>query len=197
MDSSDIHNIYFTSETRSYKIIRRFYSNYNDLFKNTLYPDFNDFLNQIFLNISRIDFNKEIKNKEAYIIGAIKIQCRVQLDKAIRAKKVTAESRLKKLPESEDEENITLKIIKFSPGPDDAFEAEEILNKINDFKLELKNNERELLNFLIDETPRAEIAEMQKLKINTLDTHIRRLRIKLFAFLSKNGYKFNRLEKFN
>ena len=86
MNSTELHNTYFTPDTRGYKILRKFYAKYMDLFEKTSYTDFNDFLNQIYLNISRIDFNKEIQNKEAYTIGAIKIQCRVQLDKAIKYK---------------------------------------------------------------------------------------------------------------
>jgi len=98
---------YFPRETRGYKIINRFCYKYKDLFERTAFPNFNDFINQIFLNVSSIDFSRDIKNFDAYIIGTIKIQCRAQLDKAIKMKNLIAESRL---PINEEEEPVTFRI---------------------------------------------------------------------------------------
>ena len=198
MNLTEINNNYFTSGTRGYKIISCFYNKYLDLFKKTIYNDLGDFSNQIFLSVSKIDFNKEIRNEEAYIIGTIKIQCRVLLDKAIKSKKIIPESQLRNTDFKENEESV---INNFSPDNKDklfeAIEGNEIFNQINIFKIQLKQNETQLLNYLIDEKTRYEIAEEINLNLNTLDTHIRRLRIKFSRFLKKSGYSAGILDKYN
>ncbi|MEJ2615244.1 MAG: helix-turn-helix transcriptional regulator, partial [Ignavibacteriaceae bacterium] len=75
-------------------------------------------------------------------------------------------------------------------------ETKELFNHINTFKFQLKQNEVKLLNYLIDEKTRYEIAEEINLNLNTLDTHIRRLRIKFSRFLRKSGYSGGILDKY-
>jgi len=198
MNLTEINKKYFTSGTRGYKIISCFYNKYSDLFKKTIYNDPGDFSNQIFLSVSKIDFKKEIRNEEAYIIGTIKIQCRVLLDKAIKSKKIIPESQLRNLDYKENEESV---INNFSTDDKEklfeVMEGNEIFNQINIFKIQLKQDETKLFNYLIDEKTRYEIAEEINLNLNTLDTHIRRLRIKFSRFLKKSGYSARILDKYN
>ena len=195
MNSSELHKNYFTPDSRGYKILRKFYSKYSDLFEKSSYPEFNDFLNQIYLNITRIDFNSEIENKEAYIIGAIKIQCRVQLDKVFKHKYHFVPE-TKNIDDEGNNVSIFENIKSENNNPVESYEGQEIFNTINIFKLKLKISEKQLLNYLIDETPRKEIADIQKINMNTLDTKIRRLRIKLFNYLKDSGYSLLKQKKF-
>ena len=82
------------------------------------------------------------------------------------------------------------------PDPHIILEGEELLNIINIFKMELKSEERDLLNSMIDEKTRAEIAGEKNSNLNTLDTHIRRLRIRFFSFLKDNGYNYEVYRKY-
>jgi DNA-directed RNA polymerase specialized sigma24 family protein len=194
MSPEELNNKYFSKETRGYNIISRYYYKYHDLFKKTIFPDFNDFINQIFLNISGIDFSKGIKNFEAYIIGSIKIQCRVQLDKTLKMKNTVAESTL--LSGDKENEPITFKIPSKTNNPEDILDIQEMLYHISLFKLQLKQREIHLLNFLIDEKPRNGIADEMQINLNTLDTHIRRLRVKMADYFKKLGYSSDALDKF-
>ncbi|GAB6282383.1 MAG: hypothetical protein STSR0008_11280 [Ignavibacterium sp.] len=94
MNNEELHTNYFKAKTNGYKIINFFYHKYYDLFKKSIYPTFNDFLNEIFINISKINFSRKIINEKAYILGSIKIQCRICLDKVIKLKSEEAESYL-------------------------------------------------------------------------------------------------------
>lgn len=196
MSPKELNKKYFAGKTRGYKILNRYYYKYSDLFRSTIYPDFNDFLNQIFLNVSGIDYSKDIQNLEAYIISSIKIQCRVQLDKALRSKKIIAENHLKKISSDEYEPSITEFIVSTNNNPHEILEGEEILNKINLFKLSLKKDDIDIINFLIDDKSRSEMVEMLNINLNTLDTKIRRIRMKFLAFLKKEGYKFKVFSKY-
>ena len=186
---------YFVEGTRGYNILRNYYNKYHDLFQSTIHNDFNDFLNQILLNISAIKFSDEIKNIESYIIGSIKIQCRVQLDKALKQK-----NRLKIVDLKQDEEEDAPPPLQNYPSqngsPDKIVETEEIFKMMNNFKYSINQAEIELLNALIDEVPRQKIAEQRNINLNTLDTQIRRLRIKFVDFLSEKGYNFKIFGKF-
>jgi hypothetical protein len=193
----NINEKYFTNNTRGFKIIHHYYLKYHDLFIKTIFTEFEDFRNQIFLNISSIKITDEIKNEEAYIIGAIKIQCRVQLDKAIRSKKEKPESLLNESWENEDGISLTEQLLAEMPSPYELLEGEEVFNIINIFKLQLKKEEKDILNFLIDGKTRLEIAAEVNTNINTLDTHIRRLRIKFFTFLKENGFNYEMFKKYD
>jgi len=190
---SDLNTNYFAKGTRGYLIISRFYYKYHDLFEKTIFTDFNDFVNQIFLNISGIDFSKEIRNLEAYIIGTIKIQCRVQLDKSIKMKNVVAERRIEKY---EEEEPVVFEIPAKGNDPEELFDLQEVFLHLNLFKLQLKQSDVDLLNYLIDEKSRQEIADETQLNFNTLDTRIRRLRIKVADYFKNLGYSSSDFDKF-
>ncbi|HKB85620.1 MAG TPA: hypothetical protein VKD08_05600 [Ignavibacteriaceae bacterium] len=192
----DLNEKYFSNGSRGFKILNRFYLKYRDLFTRTIFIEFDDFKNQIFLNISGIRLSEDIINEEAYIIGAIKIQCRVQLDKAIRSKKVLSESRTAGTAADGESPSYMEKIETALPDPHIILEGEELLNIINIFKMELKSEERDLLNSMIDEKTRAEIAGEKNSNLNTLDTHIRRLRIRFFSFLKDNGYNYEVYRKY-
>ncbi len=198
MNLKEINKLFFTPGTRGYKIMNFFYNKYSDLFKKTIYNDFEGFINQIFLSVSNIDFTKDIQNDEAYIIGTIKIQCRVLLDKAIKFKKVVPETLLNKSDNENPEDSIINNLHVNSNNEQlEQLETEEFFNYINIFKIQLRQHEVQLLNYLIDERPRYEIAEEINLNLNTLDTHIRRLRIKLSRYLRKSGYSGGILDKYN
>ena len=190
MSPEEISEKYFAPGTRGYKILRVYYTKYKDLFAKTLHHKFEEFLNQILLNVSSIEFSEEIENTEAYIIGALKIQCRVQLDQALKIKNRTGSHSESGNSETEEEESLYEKIPSSNPGPQETLGSQEIFTAMNVFKLTLKSNEVDLLNFLIDGISRIEIAEKQKMNLNTLDTQIRRLRIKFLDYLKGGGYTF-------
>ena len=193
MSPEELNHKYFSKDTRGYNIINKYYYKYHDLFRKTAFPDFNDFAHQIFLNISQISFTKEIKNLEAYLIGSIKIQCRVQLDKALKMKNTVPES---SLTSDDENEPVILRIPAKSNKPDEILDVQEMYYHISLFKLELKQREILLLNFLIDEKPRNGIANEMQINLNTLDTHIRRLRVKMSNYFKKLGYSSDTLDRF-
>jgi len=61
----------------------------------------------------------------------------------------------------------------------------------------LRESERYLFNSLIDDIPRKEIAEKRNQNLNTVDTQIRRLRIKFLSFLREEGYTFEMFSKYD
>lgn len=191
----DITAKYFSADSRGYRILFNYFQKYQDLFRRTIHYEFNDFLNQILLNVSNIKFSENIENIEAYIVGTIKIQCRVQLDKALKHKNRIKIVQLDK-SENEDGEPALQNIPDENNGPLTNLESNEIFKAIQYFKATIKTSEVELMNCLIDEKPRKEIAEKINININTLDTQIRRLRIKFIEYLKEAGYKFTLFEKY-
>ena len=196
MSPDEIASKYFYPGTRGHNILRNYYTKYRDLFVKTLHYEFDDFLNQILLNVASINFSDDIRNPEAYITGTIKIQCRVQLDKAIKEKN-RAKSHLP-IPEEETEygQSSSQNLQAVTSNPHDKMETKEIFSVVNLFKLTLKSAEVEVLNSLIDEIPRKEIAEKLQVNLNTLDTQIRRLRIKFLAYLEDCGYSYGMFNRF-
>jgi DNA-binding CsgD family transcriptional regulator len=197
MSPEEIASRYFYPGTRGHIILRNYYAKYRELFVRTLHHEFEEFLNQILLNVASINFSGEIENLEAYIMGTIKIQCRVQLDRALKLK-----SRMFKEPEStkeksEEEESFHEKTPSANPDPQEELEGGELFRAVNIFKLTLKSSEVDLLNSLIDGVPRKEIAENHSLNLNTLDTQIRRLRVKFLEYLKNRGYSFEMFGKFD
>ena len=191
MNPEEILQRFFNPGTKGYKILTFYFSKYRDLFEKTIFQETDEFINQIFLNVSTINFSDDIKNIEAYIIGTIKIQCRVQLDRALKAKKrQNKENESSEKPEEVNPDSLD-NLADKEQDPHSKMESIEVFSIMNTFKLSLKDWEREILNSLIDEIPRIEIAEMKKQNLNTIDTQIRRLRIKLASFLKENGYTFD------
>jgi len=197
MNPEYIFNTYFKQNTRGYKILYFYFSKYRDLFERTIHLEFNEFLNQIFLNVSEIKFSEDIKNVEAYIIGTIKIQCRVQLDKALKIKS-RKQREIESAENNDDEEKYFFENIPTKePDPQNNVETGEMFTIINSFKLSLNLRERDIFNSLIDGISRKEIADKNKQNLNTIDTQIRRLRIKFSAFLKEKGYTFNVSDKYD
>ncbi len=197
MNLEELNNNFFKVKTIGYKIISFFYNKYYDLFSQSIYPTLNDFLNEIFLSVSKINYSKDIKNIDNYIIGSIKIQCRSCLDKAIKLKSEISESNLNL--NSDDEENIFQISNQNDPKvlvPSEIYDIEELFNLLDSFKLTINQSEISLLNLLIDETPRKEIAVKMNIKLNTLDTQIRRLRIKLIKYIKEYGFFYPHANKF-
>ena len=196
MNPDEMLNIYFKPGTKGYRILYFYFTRYRELFMKTNHHQLDEFINQIFLNVSGIRFSEEIKNLEAYIIGTIKIQCRVQLDLAIKMK-----NRKQKENENIEKDNEDKSVLDNLPGkepnPHSKLESTEVFSLINIFKLSLKESERDLFNSLIEDVPRKEIAEKKNQNLNTVDTQIRRLRIKIFSFLKEKGYTFKMFSKYD
>ncbi len=192
MNLTQLTERYFSHGTLGYKILSTYYSRYRDLFEKTVHPEFTDFLNQVLLNVTTINFSKEINNIEAYIIGTIKMQCRVQLDRAIKMKNTAAE----RIYSGEENENPIVFSIAGNENPAEQLDFQEMFVQLNLFKLQLKKTEVDILNSLIDEKQRKEIAEELNLNLNTLDTQIRRLRLKIADHFQKLGYSSDIIDKF-
>ena len=198
MIPEEISELFFRPGTKGHKILNFYYLKYRDLFEKTICQEPDEFINQIFLNVSSIKFSEEIKNIEAYIIGTIKIQCRVQLDRALKTKKRQKHREDNKSEKTEvGGPEYLNNIADKEQDPQGRMESDEVFRIMSTFKLSLKDWEREILNSLIDEIPRIEIAEMKKQNLNTIDTQIRRLRIKLASFLKENGYTFDISDKYD
>jgi hypothetical protein len=89
------------------------------------------------------------------------------------------------LPERED-----------STNPAHSLAFSELMREINLFKTQLSQNDILILNSLIDEKSRSEIANTIHLNLNTVDTLIRRLRIRLTRHLKSQGFQSDLLDKF-
>jgi len=194
MSSKQFYRKYFAEETRGYLIMRRFYFRYADLFHKREFPQFEDFLNQIFVNLSDIDLERARKSEEGYVIGAIKIQCRMLLERAVERKSVRSESE-RSQPGNEDRRSLQHQPDEKTTSPEETFSGNLLLREIAMFRSELRPVEREVLNSLIDGKARNEIAQTLELKMNTLDTHIRRIRLRLMEFLERRGYESSLFER--
>ncbi|BDQ03342.1 hypothetical protein [Ignavibacterium sp.] len=197
MNPEEIQKKYFIPGSKGYKVLSFYFNRYRDLFVKTIYSELDEFINQVYLNICSISLSDEIKNPDAYLIAAIKIQCRVQLDLALKIKK----KQQNEIPieyESDDEDMSSLYFSqKEKQKTYSKVESEELFSIINLFKLSLKEQERALFNLLVNDMHRTEIARITKKNLNTIDTQIRRLRIKFFSYLKKNGYNFPMFNKFD
>jgi len=188
MKPDTFYNLYFADETRGFYMMRKFYHKYADLLSRSEFPSFDDFRNQIYINLSDLNLDRATKTKEGYCIGAIKIQCRVQLEKALKEKVMLSESQMKREPED------NLSPIERQPddqsnNPEEQFNVSDLFREITLFRLQLRDVEKKVLNHLIDGMERPEMAKDLHLNTNTLDTHIRRIRLKLIAFLEERGFK--------
>lgn len=193
MDTNTLHKKYLQQGTAGFAIIRKFHARYADLLAKNNVMSIDDVLHEIFLSLSKTDFN-EVRNVEHYIMRAIKLQCWSLLDKAIRQKTV---GELRAVTNDEKEEP-TEQIQHAAHQNDQLSELEgmDLLVQIDLFKARLHPHEVRLLNCLIDETERSDIAAMLEMNLNTLDTNIRRLRMKLAEYLKGLGYIHSGIERF-
>ncbi|MGH9424976.1 MAG: hypothetical protein ACRD2L_01525, partial [Terriglobia bacterium] len=177
-------------------IIRRFHAKYADLLAKSHLVDLNDVVHEVFVSLAKTDF-AEVRNIEHYVMRAIKLQCWSLLDKAIRQRALAGEpQRIARLEDADSRADREL------PGADTneplaELEASELLAKMNLFKASTTPGEAHLLNLLIDETSRSDMAKLLNLNMNTLDTQIRRLRVRLTGYLQVLGYTYKALERFN
>jgi len=192
MDTNRLHKEFLSEGSAGYAVIRKFYSRYADVLAHSTIVSIDDVVNEVFVSIAKTDFTK-VQNAEHYILRAIKLHCWSMLDKALRMKSVSAQR--KEDAHDEDEDPIVLEP---STQHQQLAEVEgmELLGYINLFKSTLGTQEAQLLNMLIDGVERFEIAKKLVVNINTLDTHIRRLRIRLADYLRSLGYSYAALEKF-
>lgn len=189
MDPNTLHDRYFRHGTGGFAVMQRFFRKYRDVLRRVHCVEINDVVNDVFLSLSRSDF-REVTDEQRYVLRAIKLHCWSLLDKALRHKAVEA-----------DHQSTTIGPLAMSEQADPVaglaeIEGMELLSLMNLFKLRIGPDDVRILNLLIDETPRTEIAETLLLNLNTLDTRIRRLRIKMADFLLSRGYASGRLDKF-
>jgi len=194
MTSERLYKTYFQEGTRGFFLICKFYNKYADLLSRTNLITVNDAIHEVFLSVSKTDFRK-VRKIEHYVMRSIKIQCWSLLDKAVKRKKVIPKSHLPNRTDEPAPENDGDRQMLDERDPVKELEGLELVNHINLFKVQIKSREVQILNYLIDETPRTHIAEVMNLNLNTLDTHIRRLRIKLVHYLRNLGYNDSSMEK--
>jgi DNA-directed RNA polymerase specialized sigma24 family protein len=193
VDSHTLHQKYLSQGTPGYAIIRRFYLKYSDVLAKGNVVDINDVVHEIYVSFSRTDFH-QIQNVEHYVMRAIKLHCWSMLDKSIRLKALAAEPPIHR--DNDDEPSERDVVAAEESDHLTVLEGIELLSYVNLFKAELSARDSKLLNLLIDETERSEIAKLLELNLNTLDTTIRRLRIRLAEFLKNLGYTYKALERF-
>lgn len=193
MDPNSLHKKYLQQGSAGFAIIRKFHSRYADLLAKNNVMSIDDVLHEIFLSLSKTDL-RDVRNVEHYIMRAIKLQCWSLLDKAIRQKTV-GEVRAAAIDEKEEpiEE---IRHVAHQNNQLTELEGMDLLVQINVFKARLNPHEVRLLNYLIDETERADIAKFMEMNLNTLDTNIRRLRMKLAEYLKDLGYVHTGMERF-
>ncbi|MFA6440425.1 MAG: hypothetical protein WCX28_14045 [Bacteriovoracaceae bacterium] len=195
MDNHILHTEYLRKGTAGYGIISRFYSRYADIFSQTNVTDINDVVHDVFLSLSKTDIS-DVRNSEHYIMRAIKLQCWSLLDKAIKQKGIIVKTETIGNDHTFEHADTYSRQVTDQKNQFAELEGDELLVQINLFKSQLNPDEIRLLNFLIDEEERPEIARLMKLKLNTLDTKIRRIRLKLADYLKNRGYLYKGMEKF-
>ncbi|HTP13267.1 MAG TPA: hypothetical protein VMM37_06535 [Bacteroidota bacterium] len=193
MDSGTLHKKYLSAGTPGYAIVQRFQVKYADVLLKSGFSDVDDILHEILLSLSRSDYSRVV-NIDHYVMRAIKLHCWTLLDKALRIKSVmtSADSDLSEENDRPDDRKAGMSAVDGSQ----TIEGMELLSYVNLFKAELNQRDVQLLNLLIDETERSDIARRLELNLNTLDTSIRRLRIRLAEFLHGLGYTYKALDRF-
>jgi DNA-directed RNA polymerase specialized sigma24 family protein len=192
MDNQILHQKYLREGTTGQAVIRRFYSRYTDVLAHSTIVSVDDVVHEVFVSLSKTDFTK-VQNVEHYVMRAIKLHCWSLLDKAIRLKALVVEN-----TNDLDSDETVKGRAKAAGSADHPMELDgmELLARVNLFKAHVGIKEARLLNLLIDETPRSEMAALLGLNMNTLDTNIRRLRIRLAEYLKGLDYSYKAFEKF-
>ncbi len=196
MDHNALHKEYLLEGTAGYAVIRKFYLRYADILPQTSLYDVNDVVHEVFMSLSKTNFT-QVQNIEHYVMRAIKLHCWSILDKAIKRKSVIVSSVEKENKDGKEKKDE--RILPFTRPDESLIELEgmELLSQVNLFKTQLNSTEVRLLNLLIDETERGEIAKIFGFNLNTLDTNIRRLRMKLAEYLKSIGYTYKALNRFS
>lgn len=189
MDATTLNRKYLSEGTVGFTVIRKFFSRYSDALKHSGFVQLDDVVHEVFLSLSKTDFSK-IDKVEHYVMRAIKLQCWSLLDKALRQK-----DRGNPGTGGFDEKEI---VDPTEPdGGSSTLDGLELLMQVGLFKAGLAPREIRLLNMLIDETERTQMAENLGMNLNTLDTNIRRLRMRLAGHLKSMGYSYGILDRFS
>lgn len=151
-----------------------------------------DLVHDILLSLSKTDLSS-VQNIDHYILRAVKLRCWAHLDKALRYKALHTDIQLQTDEIHEERSGM----IAEEEQQTRTVEGTELIGQVGLFKEQLPHQEMRLLNLLIDDADRTEIAEQLGLNINTLDTNIRRLRMRLAEFLKRQGYTYSILERFS
>jgi DNA-directed RNA polymerase specialized sigma24 family protein len=195
MNNLTLYNQYFKQGTPGYLIIQAFNHKYKSSLTAAGHSNLDDVIHEIYISISKSEL-KHVQNKKHYIHRAIKLQCWTLLDKAIKSKNVIPESKLQSGRIQEDNSSVIENEKSQTADPAISLETAELIKEINLFKTQLNNRDIHILNSLIDEKSRTEIAQIIQLNLNTVDTQIRRLRIKLTKHLKTRGYHYDFIDKF-
>ena len=195
MNKLTLYNQYFKPGTTGYLIVQAFYHKYSTSLSAAGHANPDDVIHEIYISISKSDL-KEVQNKEHYIHRAIKLQCWTLLDKGIKSKNIIPESKLHNPTNQDGNSNFLLDQVGLSTDPAQSAEIAELIKEINIFKTQLNKRDILILNSLIDEKSRSEIAQIIQLNLNTVDTQIRRLRIKLTKYLKTQGFHYDFIDKF-
>ena len=188
--SQKLHTNYFSPDSRGYLFIRNFYAKYYKELSASEFESFDAFLNQIFINISKIDFSNIDGPEEHYVIKSMYYQCwniiyRLKRDRQLIVPESTAGVA------TDDGSGDPLLDRQASPDPDplDHAEASDLFTIINTFKITLKRKDLLILNGLIDQKPLQEIADEMNIDYNAVCVKIKRLREKLAMYLKSLGYQ--------
>jgi DNA-directed RNA polymerase specialized sigma24 family protein len=192
LDIHLIHTRYLQEGTAGFAVIRKFHARYGDVIAKIGFMTTDDLIHDILLSLSRTDLSA-VENPDHYILRAVKLRCWSYLDKAIRYKALHTDILLQSNDPDEERDGT----IAIQEQQTEAIEEMELIGQVNLFKEQLPQQELRLLNLLIDDADRPEIAQQLGLNINTLDTNIRRLRIRLADFLQRQGYTYSILDRFS
>lgn len=193
LDIQTLHTQYLQEGTGGYAVIRKFHSRYSDVTAKIGIVEIDDLVHDILLSLSKTDLS-EVQKMDHYVLRAIKLRCWTLLDKALRHKAFYTPMTEPEREDTWSEETGS------TAAADDQLEAingMELIGQVNLFKAQLRQGDVLLLNYLLDDADRADMAQHLGVKLNTLDTHIRRLRIRLADFLKRQGYTYAILDRFN
>lgn len=191
MTPETLHDRFFKEGTPGRRLIRGFYTKYRSLLEYWQPASLEDVVHEVFVSISGADF-RQVSNIEHYVLRAIKLRCWALADRASRRKATVVTSSIGHEPEGGEPEHGNTP----GPGPAEWLDSNDLMAHIAAFKCQLKPQDASILNMLIDESPRDEIASKLRLNINTLDTHIRRIRLRLATYLRGLGYSHPSLQRF-
>ncbi|MBL7995226.1 hypothetical protein JNM05_07620 [bacterium] len=188
--SHKLYEDYFIPDSRGYQFIRSFHSKYIGELSRSEFEDFDAFLNQIFVNLSKIVFAHIEGPQEHYVIKAMYYQCWNIIYRLKKERKVKIQESAFKVysDDSQDETLITLQKSD-TANPLESTEAADLFELISAFKTTLKNSDIRILNGLIDQKDLNGLAKELDLEYNALCVKIKRLRGKLALFLKKLGYQ--------
>jgi len=153
MDQNLLYKNYFQENTSGYKIITVYFNKYYDLFHHSGLTSAADVINEVFLSLSKTNFSK-IEKIENYILRAIKIQRWSILDKSKKRKSIVLEK-----PDKESDASLLEQQVSDGENPQQNLTGMELLTEINLFKIHINSREADILNSLIADVPRTDMAK--------------------------------------